>query len=118
MGKHITPTDVVERLIGKPDKIGEVTGVDGKAPYQWRTARGLRAAGDIPYASHMRALLSHSAAHRLGLTAEHLIWGADEAEIEAILAERGSQPQSHSSPATAGEGDASPRFASRREKAA
>ena len=88
MGKHLTPTDVVERLIGKPDKIGEIAGVDGKAPYQWRTARGLRAAGDIPYTAHMRALLAHSAANCLGLTAEHLIWGADEVEIEVILADR------------------------------
>jgi hypothetical protein len=88
MGKHVTPTEVVERLIGKPDVIGKIAGVDGKAPYQWRTARGLRAAGDIPYTSHMRALLAHSTAHDLGLTADHLIWGASEAEIAAILAAR------------------------------
>jgi hypothetical protein len=92
MGKHITPTEVVEKLIGKPDVIGKIVGVDGKAPYQWRGARGFRAAGDIPYAAHMRALLAHSATHHLGLTAEHLIWGATEAEIEAILAARAALP--------------------------
>jgi hypothetical protein len=88
MREHLTPTDVVERLIGKPDVIGTIAGIDGKAAYQWRTARGFRAAGDIPYAAHMRALLAHSTAHSLGLTAEHLIWGAPEAEIAAILAAR------------------------------
>jgi hypothetical protein len=88
MGKHLTPFDVVERLIGKPEKVGEIVSVDPKAPYHWRKEAGLRAAGDLPYAVHMRSLLAHSTAHNLGLTADHLIWGAPVAEIEAILAER------------------------------
>ncbi len=88
MGKHLTPMDVVERLIGKPEKVGEIVRVDPKSPFGWRKEAGLRAAGDLPYAVHMRSLLSYSATHRLGLTAEHLIWGASEAEIEDILALR------------------------------
>lgn len=118
MGKHLTPTEVCEQLIGAPQVLGPICGKGEKAAYLWRRASDGRAAGDLPSAIIMRALLAHSATHRLGLTAEHLIWGAEEAEIEAILAERGSQPQSHPSPATAGEGDAAPEFASRRKTAA
>ncbi len=94
MGNHCTPLEVCQRLIEKIgdfgiiETIGTICGIHPKSPYQWRDAQGLRAAGDIPFASHMRRLLAHSAAHQLGLTAEHLIWGADEAEVEAILAAR------------------------------
>ena len=109
---------VCERLIGPPEVMGPVIGYHAKAPYHWRHERKGRGPGDMPSAEVMRALLAHSTTHRLGLTAEHLIWGASEAEIEAILAERGSQPQSHPSPATAGEAEAAPQFTSRREAAA
>lgn len=90
MANDLTPTDVCERLIGLPPKIAAVVGISEKSPYNWRRLSGrFRAKGDLPYPAHMRALLIHSAAHQLGLTAEHLIWGAPEAEIAAILAARG-----------------------------
>jgi hypothetical protein len=34
----------------------------------------------------MRLLLAHAAARGIPLTAEHLIWGAPAAQIEALLA--------------------------------
>ena len=89
MSNHRTTLEVAEALIGKPEVIGQIVGVHPKSPYQWRDRSGLRHAGDIPYAAHMRALLAHSAANRLGLTADHLIWGASEDEVAEILATRG-----------------------------
>ena len=91
MSNHQTPLAVAEALIGGPEKIGLICGVHPKSPYQWRGVAGLRGAGDIPYAAHMRALLAHSAAHQLGLTADHLIWGASDDEVAAILAARDGQ---------------------------
>ena len=88
MSKHRTPLEVVEALIGKPDVIAAICGVNQKAPYGWRHATDRRDSGDIPYTAHQRLLLAHSAAHQLGLTADHLIWGAPEAEIADILAAR------------------------------
>lgn len=88
MSKHLTPVAVVEALIGPPETVGPVMGVNGKAAYLWRRASGRRDAGDIPAARHMRSLLAHSAARGLGLTEAHLIWGAPAAEVETILATR------------------------------
>lgn len=79
---------VCERLIGKPEQIAAAIGGNTKAPYHWRRERTGRSAGDMPSAQVMRALLAHSATHSLGLTADHLIWGAPASEIEAILAAR------------------------------
>ena len=96
--------DVCERLIGDPRRLAAICGLEVKSAFPWRRASKWRDAGDLPSAKTQRALLAHSAAHRLGLTAEHLIWGASEAEIDAILAERDAQPV--------------PDFATRREQAA
>lgn len=86
MSKNLTPSEVVERIIGRPEVIGLAIGIGQKAPYHWRRASKGRAAGDITSASHMRRLLAYAAAHRLPLKPDHLIWGADEAEIIALLA--------------------------------
>lgn len=91
MTHNLTPMQVCERLIGKPEAIGMAAGLGEKAAYHWRNERKGRAAGDLPTASIMRALLAHSAANRLGLTADHLIWGASEEEVAEILATR-TQP--------------------------
>lgn len=88
MSNHLTPLEVCERLIGKPETVAEASGLHKKSAFPWRHASKWREAGDLPSAKIQRALLAHSAAHRLGLTADHLIWGAAEAEIDAILAER------------------------------
>ena len=96
MTQHLTPFAVCERLIGKPQKIAAAIGMNEKSPFHWRHARTGRIAGDLPSATVMRALLDHSEAHALGLTATHLIRGASEAEVAAILAARSDlsgQPQ-------------------------
>lgn len=85
MSKHLTPTEVCEALIGKPAVLAEICEVDPKAPFGWRHRSDSRDAGDVPSARHMRRLLAHSEAHGLGLTAEHLIRGASEAEVQDIL---------------------------------
>lgn len=88
MSNHLTPFEVCERLIGKPETVAEASGLHKKSAFPWRHASKWREAGDIPSAKVMRSLLSHSTAKELGLTAEHLIWGAPEDEIETILAVR------------------------------
>lgn len=92
MDNHLTPLEVCQRLIGRKEVIGGVCAVHPKSPYLWARKSTGREAGDIPFASHMRRLLAYSQARQLGLTAEHLIWGAEEAEIEAILAARPPHP--------------------------
>lgn len=94
MSKHLAPIAVVETLIGPPETVGPILGLNDKATYLWRYGSGQRDAGDIPSARHMRRLLAHSAAQGLGLTEAHLIWGAPAAEIEGILAARGGIPPS------------------------
>jgi hypothetical protein len=103
MSNHLTPLEVCERLIGKPEAVAEASGLHKKSAFPWRYASKWREAGDLPSAKVMRQLLDHSATHRLGLTAHHLIWGADEAEVAAILAQRDAP---------------APEFTSRRERAA
>lgn len=88
MSKHQTPVEVCEALIGKPDQLARICGINPKAPYGWRLPSKGRPAGDIPFAAHMRALLTFAAQNRIPLTADHLIWGAAEAEIAAILQAR------------------------------
>jgi hypothetical protein len=88
MTRDLTPLEVCERLVGPIEVFGPIAGVGCKAPYNWRHARGLRQSGEIPYDHYKRALLAHSDRHGLGLTAEHLIRGASQAEIDAILAAR------------------------------
>lgn len=88
MVKNLTPLEVCERLIGPFPVISDVVGYSDKAPYLWRRAVDGRDAGDFPSTRIQRQLLSHARAHGIPLTAEHLIWGAEEAEIEALLAAR------------------------------
>ncbi len=90
MSSDLTPLQVCERLIGKPEWLAEAIGVAGKVPFAWRHPSKGRDAGDIPSARHMRALLAYSETHGLGLTAEHLVRGAAEAEIEDILSSLGT----------------------------
>lgn len=87
MSNHLTPMAICERLIGPPERLAGVVGTGAKAPYQWRRASDNRDAGDLPSPRHMRALLAFAAARGIPLTAEHLIWGGDAAEIEALAAD-------------------------------
>lgn len=80
---HLTPLEVCERLIGSLDAIGRAAGVKSKAPYHWRRASAGRAAGDIPI-NRARALLTWCGQRGIPLTAEHLIYGATEAEVARL----------------------------------
>lgn len=88
MSDHLTPLEVCERLIGPLEQIARVTQQHPKTPYTWRRPAKGRDGGDLPSARLGRQLLAHSDAHDLGLTAEHLLRGANVAEIEQILAAR------------------------------
>ena len=92
MSNHRTPLEVVEALIGRPEKIGEIVGVHPKSPYQWRDQAGLRHAGDLPYDSHKRSLLAYAAENQIPLTADHLIWGCSEEELAALIAAMPARP--------------------------
>lgn len=87
MSNDLTPMQVCERLIGKPEAISLAAGLQPKAAYGWRRDSDGRDAGDIPSARHMRRLLDHARAHGIPLTAEHLIYGATAAEIDGLLAQ-------------------------------
>lgn len=88
----MTPFEIVERLIGRPEVVSSVIGLSGKTAYGWRRPSAARDAGDIPSARTMRSLLAHAAAHRIPLKPEHLIWGAPAAEIEALLEQMRDRP--------------------------
>lgn len=92
MTHNLTPMQVCERLIGKPEQIAAAAGLHEKAPYHWRNARTGRAAGDLPSATVMRALLAFAKARQIPLTADHLIWGASEEELAALVAAAPVQP--------------------------
>lgn len=86
MSKHLTPSEVIERIIGRPEVIGATIGADPKLAYSWRKGSKNRDPGDIPSARHMRALLAHAAAKGLPLVAEDLIWGISEEMLARRLA--------------------------------
>jgi hypothetical protein len=88
MSERLTPLRVCERLIGPITLIAHICGVSDTAPHHWKRGSKLHGAGDIPSARHMARLLAHSDRLGLGLTPLHLIEGAEEAEVEAILAAR------------------------------
>jgi hypothetical protein len=88
MSDNLTPVEVCERLIGPLPELEKIVGYRPKAAYGWRRESHWRDAGDIPSPRLMRRLLAHSAAGNLGLTADHLIWGASEDEIAAVLTAR------------------------------
>lgn len=92
MTQRLTPYEICTRLIGPPERISETCGFGPKSAYAWRFGTSTRDAGDLPSARTMRRLLAHSTANGLGLTENHLIWGADAAEIDAILAARPDVP--------------------------
>lgn len=90
MSEHLTPLEVAERLIAPRKELGGRIGYKAKAAYNWVNGSTWRDPGDMPPAANRR-LLRLARAHGLGLTAEHLIFGADAAEIDAILAARSGQ---------------------------
>lgn len=88
MSSHLPPIEVAARLIGNIEAVARICMCDGKSFYAYRHPSKHRDAGDLASTRHQRALLAHSARHQLGLTADHLIFGASEDEVAAILAAR------------------------------
>lgn len=91
MSSQLTPLDVCRRLIGREDKIAAICGLHEKAPYYWARPSTWRDAGDFPSARYQRMLLAYSDEHGLGLTVEHMVFGAEASAIDAILAARDMQ---------------------------
>lgn len=86
MVKWLTPADIIFLLLGRPEEVGRLLGLHEKSPYYWKKETAARSVGDLPSARIMRALLDHARAHGIPLTAEHLIHGAPEDEIAALVA--------------------------------
>lgn len=85
MCSNLTPSQVVEALLGRPEVVGPMIGMSDKAGYRWRRSSATRDIGDLPNPRIMRSLLAHAAAKGIPLKPEHLIWGAPAAEVEALL---------------------------------
>lgn len=83
MSRHLTPLEVVERLIAPAKQLGERLGYHPKSAYHWRSGSRWRNPGDMPPAANRRAL---QIAELLGapLVPRHLIWGASAEEVEAL----------------------------------
>lgn len=88
MSDHLTPVQVCERLIGPLAELERIVGYRPKAGYGWLRSSQERDAGDLPSTRLQKRLLAHAAARGIPLTADHLIWGADAAEIEALAGTR------------------------------
>lgn len=86
MSDHLTPVQVCERLIGPLAELERIVGYKPKAAYAWLRSSGDRDAGYFPSVRLMQRMLAHAAARKIPLTAEHLIWGADAAEIAELAA--------------------------------
>lgn len=86
MSDHLTPLEVCEKLIAPRKSLGELIGYKPKAAYNWVNGSAWRSPGDMPPDANRR-LLDYAEARGIPLTAEHLIRGADLAEIEALLSE-------------------------------
>lgn len=89
MSSYLTPLEVCERLVGSRTALAAICGLGKKGAFFWNRPSQWRDAGDM-LPKHQRSLLDYSDRHGLGLTAGHLIRGADEAEIVAILDARGA----------------------------
>lgn len=74
----ISPVEVVLRLVGRPKEVAAVVHRHRTAVVKWRRC------GDIPDPQSQRALLLHARGLGIPLTAEHLIFGATEAELSAV----------------------------------
>lgn len=94
MSAHLTPLEVAECLIAPIDELGAITNHHEKTPHKWRKSSAWRDAGDIPHKA-ARQILRHSQKNKLGLTAEHLLFGAPRREIAALLDARGQTLPRH-----------------------
>jgi len=88
MSKHLTPTDVALRLFGGAKGVGLVIASHEKTPLAWKRGSQWREPGDIPSTRIMRLLLASAKFRGIPLTAEHLIYGASEAEMAALSGQK------------------------------
>jgi hypothetical protein len=85
MSSNLSPVDVSFRLFGGYKGVAGVLGMSEKSPLAWKRPSKYREAGDFPNTSILRTLLAAARQRRIPLTADHLIYGASEAEIAALL---------------------------------
>jgi len=86
MSKHLAPVTVAERLFGSIERVSEIVGNRAKAAYNWRWPTSNADAGDFRSMRHVRALHIHALQNNIPLKLEHLIYGASEDEVAALLA--------------------------------
>lgn len=74
--------------------MSDVCGIGINQVYRMKHGGRDRDPGDLTSPRHMRTLLTYSREHNLGLTAEHLIFGATQDEVDQILAARAERSSS------------------------
>lgn len=84
MSSHLTPVRVCERLIGPLPVLESIAGYRPKSGYAWLRGAIDREPGYFPSVSLMQRMLTYARAHGIPLTEQHMIWGAEAAEIEAL----------------------------------
>lgn len=88
MSDNTTPVEVLVALLGRVDDLGAAIGLDRKAGYVWRRPAARRKAGDLPSVDVVKKFKAYSDQHGLGLTLDHLIYGADQAELDRLLGKK------------------------------
>lgn len=66
--------------------MAQIAGNQPKSGYGWRHPSMNHDAGDFRSARHMRAVLKEAQARGIPLLPQHLIFGATETELQALLA--------------------------------
>lgn len=94
MSYHLTPLEVVECLVAPLRDLHKFARCHPKSPYKWRFSAQTRDAGDLPPRIN-RTLLAWARKNGVPLTADHLIFGADHADIVALCAGLGRDMPPH-----------------------
>lgn len=94
MSYHLTPLEVVECLVAPLRDLHKFAPCHPKSPYKWRFPAMSRDAGDLPPRIN-RALLRWAQKNAAPLTADHLIFGADHAEVQRLCAQMGRDMPAH-----------------------
>ncbi len=85
MSSNLTPTEVSFRVFGGYKGVAAILGHSEKTPISWKNGTKWRDAGDIPSVRTIRTLLAAAAQRRIPLQPRHLIFGATEADIAALM---------------------------------